>query len=318
METPLDKTCWPLVGMLIRLAQSLGLHRDPLQLQVSLGVIEVEIRRRLWYHICGLDQISAEFHGPRPSIRIDDFDTLLPRNVDDADLSFEASFGSKRLPDGGRFTEMTVILIRMSTIRCFMLLDRMFCETSPTTRQAGCWNFSSHPYNLNMDSQTTRNSNIWASQMEGIITATVAQHESEYLNFCDGVDPMQQTTRLLAPLTEAKLWLFYYRLLSGRARQLKQGVNAVDRKAYWSFLSYTYFSLALLSLHTTLQVGTSVKEGYWLWIHPQVSAEIDYAIRKSPWEIIGPRLTWLLLAFVRNSTTSRYIPVTPRISPHHF
>jgi hypothetical protein len=49
---------WLQLGTAIRMAQSLGLHRDPVDF--GFNAIEVETRRRLWAQICILDARLAE------------------------------------------------------------------------------------------------------------------------------------------------------------------------------------------------------------------------------------------------------------------
>ncbi|KAF3063167.1 Bikaverin cluster transcription factor bik5 [Trichoderma lentiforme] len=231
-EEPLDQSCWPLVGTLIRLAQSLGLHRDPLMFQIPLDIIDIELRRRLWYHICSLDQISAELHGPRPSIRIDDFDTLLPRNIDDDDLSFEVSTGVSRVPDGERFTEMTVVLIRMSTIRCVMRLDQLFREVVRDTGDGSRLKSGDNDDIAAARVTPQSEGSMRIPQIEDFIQMTERQHRQEYVQYSDGSGAAQTATRFFATVTSMKLWLFYYRLLSTRARQLKRNLSVHDRREY--------------------------------------------------------------------------------------
>jgi Fungal specific transcription factor domain len=75
-----------LVGTAIRLAECMGLHRDP-QGTYGLGPLESHVRRTLWCQLCFLDIRTAEAQGPRPLIRRDDFDSSFPLNVNDADVA---------------------------------------------------------------------------------------------------------------------------------------------------------------------------------------------------------------------------------------
>ena len=74
-----------LVGTAIRLAECLGLHRDPADVY-GLLPIDCQVRRILWFQLCFLDFRTGEVHGPRPCIKRDDYDTRFPLNIDDADL----------------------------------------------------------------------------------------------------------------------------------------------------------------------------------------------------------------------------------------
>lgn len=77
-----------MTGLAIRLAQHLRIHRDGTIFNLSL--FEVEIRRRLWWQICNLDCRAAEAHGSVSSIPEDIYDTELPLNIDDIDISPDA------------------------------------------------------------------------------------------------------------------------------------------------------------------------------------------------------------------------------------
>ncbi|KAJ5153067.1 uncharacterized protein N7482_009545 [Penicillium canariense] len=74
---------WPLLGMVIRLAQSMGLHRDP-SLISSLDPAEGEIRRRLFHAIVGQETALSVMFG-RPN-GLGFFDCALPRDISDAEL----------------------------------------------------------------------------------------------------------------------------------------------------------------------------------------------------------------------------------------
>jgi Fungal specific transcription factor domain len=94
-----------LVGTAIRLAECMGLHRDP-QETYGLGPLETHIRRILWCQLCFLDIRTTEAQGPRPLIRRDEFDSSFPLNVNDVDLIS----GSPKESRG--WTDMTFSKIR--------------------------------------------------------------------------------------------------------------------------------------------------------------------------------------------------------------
>ena len=75
-----------LVGTAIRLAECMGIHRDPQQ-TYGLGALESHARRTLWCQLCFLDIRTTEAQGPRPLIRRDEFDTNFPLNINDVDLT---------------------------------------------------------------------------------------------------------------------------------------------------------------------------------------------------------------------------------------
>ena len=101
-----------LTGTLIRLAECMGLHRDPTA--YSTSPIEIHVRRLVWYQICFLDLRTCEATGPRPQIRPDDYDTQFPLNIDDGDLdrAEKGESGVDVKKDRNYFTDMTITRMR--------------------------------------------------------------------------------------------------------------------------------------------------------------------------------------------------------------
>ncbi|KAL5343280.1 fungal-specific transcription factor domain-containing protein [Aspergillus crustosus] len=66
-------------GMAVRLAECMGLHRDPTEFGFSPA--ECQTRRLIWYQICYLDLKTSELQGPRPFIHRDGYTTQLPLDV---------------------------------------------------------------------------------------------------------------------------------------------------------------------------------------------------------------------------------------------
>ncbi|KAI1822925.1 fungal-specific transcription factor domain-containing protein [Xylaria intraflava] len=75
-----------LTGLVVKIAQSLGLHRDGTRFD-NLSLFETEMRRRLWWAICVLDVRSAEDQGCELTVVEQSFDTQFPLNVNDDDIS---------------------------------------------------------------------------------------------------------------------------------------------------------------------------------------------------------------------------------------
>ena len=73
-----------------------------------MNQLEIHIRRLIWHQLCFLDLRTCEAQGPRPSIRRDDFDTKLPLNLDDSDIT--ASQETPTVLD--RWTDATFVIIR--------------------------------------------------------------------------------------------------------------------------------------------------------------------------------------------------------------
>ncbi|KHO02100.1 uncharacterized protein MAM_01101 [Metarhizium album ARSEF 1941] len=81
------RAIWTLNGLAIRIARSIGLHRDGKNL--GLSPFESEIRRRLWWYLLGRDGRAAEDLGlhdfPTPNVILSG-GTELPLNLEDSDL----------------------------------------------------------------------------------------------------------------------------------------------------------------------------------------------------------------------------------------
>jgi hypothetical protein len=66
---------WTLSGLVVRISQTLGIHRDGSHF--GLSPFEIETRRRLWWQVCILDARSSEDHGCDPTIVEAQFDTKM-------------------------------------------------------------------------------------------------------------------------------------------------------------------------------------------------------------------------------------------------
>ncbi|KAH7141142.1 putative C6 transcription factor [Dactylonectria macrodidyma] len=79
---------WISTGSLLRMAMQMGLHQDPSSLK-EMDVLQVEIRRRLWYTILEMNVQTALDSGMPPMITDQDWTTQPPSDLSDADLGFE-------------------------------------------------------------------------------------------------------------------------------------------------------------------------------------------------------------------------------------
>lgn len=66
---------WTMTGLVVRIAQTLGIHRDGSHF--GLAPFEIEMRRRLWWQVCVLDARSSEDHGCDPTIVEAQFDAKM-------------------------------------------------------------------------------------------------------------------------------------------------------------------------------------------------------------------------------------------------
>ncbi|KAI1169969.1 hypothetical protein F4777DRAFT_584388 [Nemania sp. FL0916] len=87
-----SRASWALLGLLIRLAQGLGIHQDG---QGGPGSrftpFEAEMRRRLWWQLIVLDIRAAEDRGTSTVIPRGSYNTRLPHNIDDSEFGPETT-----------------------------------------------------------------------------------------------------------------------------------------------------------------------------------------------------------------------------------
>ncbi|CAK7199617.1 hypothetical protein SEUCBS139899_002300 [Sporothrix eucalyptigena] len=108
---------WILNGVVLRIAQKMGLHRDGEVL--GLSPFETEIRRRVWWQIMMVDAKYALMSGLSHSMLPRVWDTKEPKNVNDADL-FPAA--TEPVQDREGPTEMVMVMV-------FNRLARFLMET---------------------------------------------------------------------------------------------------------------------------------------------------------------------------------------------
>ncbi|MCJ1312246.1 hypothetical protein MMC25_005920 [Agyrium rufum] len=103
------RTLWTLTGVALRIAESMGIHRDGLVLQ--LPVFETEIRRRVWWQLNLLNGDVSELsgHSKFGTSTSSDGDPKHPANVDDKELYP----GMSSLPETrGKATDMVYVCTR--------------------------------------------------------------------------------------------------------------------------------------------------------------------------------------------------------------
>ena len=118
---------WTLTGLAIRIAYSIGLHRDGTNFP-NLSPFEVEMRRRVFWALCILDMRCAEDQGTDLAILEQGVDTRPPLNINDADISPDSTtFPPAR--EGA--TDMTFALIRFEICRVARRLHAIHSAMGP-------------------------------------------------------------------------------------------------------------------------------------------------------------------------------------------
>ncbi|PKX88879.1 transcription factor domain-containing protein [Aspergillus novofumigatus IBT 16806] len=97
------------IGPVIDIAYAIGLHRDGAD--VNLPPFDVEMRRRLWWHIVTLDVRIAEDSSTEPRTSLLSFNTKMPSNTND--ICLDPHMGNTAVCQSGK-TEMSFSLIRFT------------------------------------------------------------------------------------------------------------------------------------------------------------------------------------------------------------
>lgn len=101
------RLAWAQAAIVVRVAQMQGVHREGQS--PGLSPFNIEMRRRLWWHICILDMLCSEDQGTDTQIRPEMFDTKIPSNIDIDDLAPDRSIPS---PPRAGFTDITLCIIQ--------------------------------------------------------------------------------------------------------------------------------------------------------------------------------------------------------------
>ncbi|KAF2090122.1 hypothetical protein K490DRAFT_15508, partial [Saccharata proteae CBS 121410] len=175
---------WTLTGLVVRMAQTLGIHRDGEHFDLS--PFEIEMRRRLWWQVCILDARASEDHGCDPTILEATFDTKMPLNVNDSDLDPNMSdFPQERTG----CTEMTFCLVRFEVANVYRRIQ--YVPPGPVR----CNRYYS---------------TVSLEQKEQWITEVHQRIEERYLNHCDMTIPLYWVIATVSRLIMSKMWLMLY------------------------------------------------------------------------------------------------------------
>ncbi|KAI0843386.1 fungal-specific transcription factor domain-containing protein [Hypoxylon sp. FL0890] len=86
MINPQNQESWTHLGLIVRMAMTMGFHRDPSEFAQKISPFWAEQRRKLWYTILELDvHMSMQCNLPC-CIREGDFTCQPPRNLNDEDI----------------------------------------------------------------------------------------------------------------------------------------------------------------------------------------------------------------------------------------
>ncbi|KAL6161849.1 hypothetical protein ACJBU6_00947 [Exserohilum turcicum] len=221
---------WTMMGLVVRMAQALGIHRDGTYF--GLSPFETEMRRRLWWQVCILDARSSEDHGCDPTIAEALFDTKMPLNINDADINPDMT---EFPPERQGFTDMTFCLLR------FEITDMMRRITYAPTAVNKCNEHFAH---------------LSIKEKEEWITECHQALEVKYLKDCDMTMPMCWVSATVARLIVSKVWLIIY-----HPHQRKDGGATLPQETRDKL-----FITSLESLEYGVLLETEARTMKWGWL----------------------------------------------------
>ncbi|KIH87627.1 hypothetical protein SPBR_04611 [Sporothrix brasiliensis 5110] len=115
-----------MVGAAIRMAECMALHRDGSAF--GLTPLETHVRRLIWHQLCFLDIRTCEAQGPRPTIHREDYDTFLPYNCDDDDLTLEADMVPFTSKQSWASSFLAVLRFEVNEMMRIIWIDRFKLE----------------------------------------------------------------------------------------------------------------------------------------------------------------------------------------------
>ncbi|KAM0251730.1 hypothetical protein ACHAQJ_008005 [Trichoderma viride] len=77
---------WNHLGFVVRMAMSMGLHRDPSEFEPRMTAFQGEVRRRLWFTVLDMDLYMSLLANMPCLTRDGDYSCRPPRNLDDSEL----------------------------------------------------------------------------------------------------------------------------------------------------------------------------------------------------------------------------------------
>ncbi|KAK8111930.1 Bikaverin cluster transcription factor bik5 [Apiospora kogelbergensis] len=254
---------WTLTGLAIRIAQSLGMHREGTQF-ADLTPFEIEMRRRLWWTLVVVDLRSAEDQGTELVIAERTWDTEFPLNVNDND------FGPNMKefpPERQGATDVTFCLIRYE-----------ICSLARKLHSS-----------VNALAPCPKDTHLTFEEREAMLLEMYNRVEAKYLKPCDDAkgELLHWVAAAIARLIMAKMSLTVYQSVLFPGVGLEVSQHARDRifnssvevveysrllnneekcKQYrWLFQTYTnWYAVAYLLLELSRRDWSPPMEKAWI------------------------------------------------------
>lgn len=186
------RSIWMLSGTAMGIAQAMGMHRD--SASFSLSIVDTEVRRRVWWTLCVLDNRISEGCGLETHVPMT-MDTKLPLHINDSDIDVTST--ETPIPKT-EFTEMTVSLVKMEMAEIILRIKSW---------QNGKFHLSTE-------------------EVETLVRERTRRFEDTYLKYLDASSSLHHFCYLGTRLIIAKLWKMIYDLF--QQHNLTEGQEIED------------------------------------------------------------------------------------------
>ncbi|ODA76218.1 hypothetical protein RJ55_08063 [Drechmeria coniospora] len=241
-----------LIGIAVRIAQRMGLHRDPAGF--GLSPFEMEQRRRLWWTIVGYDRRIGEITGSTVTALSGGGDCKMPLNVNDADLHVEGT--DSPLPHSGP-TEMLFALSRVEMAMAVAGNGSRDCHRVNKTKTAKVGQGSSQTSAARSPGATIR---IAGQESPSYTLDGFCAHvEGKYLPQCDPKIPLHLFTLTMTRQTLCKMRIvdFLVRIHNAEAMPLEDA----ERDSLFEL------STQMIEHDNTVQSSESLRPFRWYSMH---------------------------------------------------
>jgi hypothetical protein len=233
---------WVLTGVVMRIAQRLGLHRDAATHKVS--PFDAEMRRRTWWQVVFLDGHASKLAGAGFPSWLKDSDTKLPLNISDSDLN--PSMKEPPIEKEGA-TEMIFCCLR------YDVADALRNAGVTTKDGVGSWHI---PTGVDL-----------IAEKDKAIDELEIRFEQKYVRYCDPSIPLH-----LLVMYVAKSVICTMRLMAHHPRQYPDKGASMPQKEKDMLFTESLKELEFDSLGHTIK---SVQRYLWhIHVHFQLDAFI--------------------------------------------
>ncbi|KAL9070951.1 MAG: hypothetical protein Q9157_005645 [Trypethelium eluteriae] len=291
----------------VRIGHALGLHDNGCY--AGFPLFQAEMRRRLWWNLSVVDVSLAMDRGSEPVIFRGSFNTQLPLHINDEDIWLG---GPEIVPERKEFTDMTFSLISQELCQTYRSI--MFVQPSD-------------PSEPDVKPERT-----WEGRKE-LVRNAQQRLEQRYLQYCDTSKPLEWTTKLVANVVMAILWLGIYRPLvqetivvppTDRPNVLVLSVEILEKHAVfatspvtqqikwltanyvqWHTLAITLAELCVQTEGPLVERAWKIVDRYFDW----VARDIADSIRGMRWQPIRK----LMIKARKARQQAREPPQTPAV-----